>query len=67
MATHSTILAWRILWTEETGGLLSIESQNQTQLKRLSSSSSSSNELNILFYTKSSKSVNFILTAHHNS
>ena len=56
MATHSTILAWRILWTEETGGLLSIESQNQTQLKRLSSSSSS-NELNILFYTKSSKSV----------
>ena len=66
MATHSTILAWRILWTEETGGLLSIESQNQTQLKRLSSSSSS-NELNILFYTKSSKSVNFILTAHHNS
>ena len=21
MATHSSILAWRILWTEETGGL----------------------------------------------
>ena len=21
MATHSTILAWRISWTEETGGL----------------------------------------------
>ena len=21
MATHSTILAWRILWTEEPGGL----------------------------------------------
>ena len=24
MATHSSILAWRILWTEEPGGLLSI-------------------------------------------
>ena len=27
MATHSSILAWRILWTEEHGGLQSIESQ----------------------------------------
>ena len=27
MATHSSILAWRILWTEETGKLLSIGSQ----------------------------------------
>ena len=26
MATYSTILAWRILWTEEPGGLLSIGS-----------------------------------------
>ena len=26
MATHSSILAWRILWTEETGGLQSRES-----------------------------------------
>ena len=26
MATHSSTLAWRILWTEEPGGLLSIES-----------------------------------------
>ena len=24
MATHSTILAWRISWTEETGGLQSV-------------------------------------------
>ena len=24
MATHSSIFAWRILWTEEPGGLLSI-------------------------------------------
>ena len=27
MATHSSILAWRITWTEETGGLQSIGSQ----------------------------------------
>ena len=26
MATHSRILAWRILWTEEPDGLLSMES-----------------------------------------
>ena len=24
MATHSSVLAWRISWTEETGGLQSI-------------------------------------------
>ena len=28
MATHSSILAWRIPWTEEPGGLQSMESQN---------------------------------------
>ena len=27
MATHSGILAWRIPWTEETGGLQSMGSQ----------------------------------------
>ena len=27
MATHSSILAWRIPWTEETGGLPSMGSQ----------------------------------------
>ena len=27
MATHSSILAWRIPWTEESGGLLSMGSQ----------------------------------------
>ena len=26
MATHSSVLAWRTLWTEEPGGLLSIGS-----------------------------------------
>ena len=27
MATHSSILAWKILWTEEPGRLQSMESQ----------------------------------------
>ena len=27
MATHSSILAWRIPWTQETGGLQSMGSQ----------------------------------------
>ena len=35
-ATHSSILAWRIPWTEEPGRLQSMGSQSQTQLKRLS-------------------------------
>ena len=33
MATHSSILAWEIPWTEEPAGLQSMESQNsQTRL-----------------------------------
>ena len=32
MATHSSIFAWRIPWTEELGGLQSIGSQSQTWL-----------------------------------
>ena len=35
MATHSSFLAWRILWTERLGGLPSMGSQRQTQLKQL--------------------------------
>ena len=31
MATHSSILAWRIPWTEEPGGLHSTGSQSRTQ------------------------------------
>ena len=43
MATHSSVLAWRILWTEEPGGLPSMGSHrvSRTRLKRFSSSSSS--------------------------
>ena len=32
LATHSRILAWRIPWTEEPGGLQSMGSQSQTRL-----------------------------------
>ena len=32
MATHSSILAWRISWTEEPGGLQSMGWQSRTQL-----------------------------------
>ena len=39
MATHSSILAWRILWTEKPGGLQS-QKELGTQLKLCSSSSS---------------------------
>ena len=45
MATHSSILDWRIPGMEEPGGLLTMGSQSQTQLKRLSNSSSSSHHL----------------------
>ena len=30
MATHFSILAWKILWTEEAGGLQSMGLQSQT-------------------------------------
>ena len=33
MASHSSILAWRIPWTEEPGGLQSIGSQSRTRLR----------------------------------
>ena len=31
MATHSSILAWRILWTEEPGGLLAVHGVAQSR------------------------------------
>ena len=36
MATHSSILAWRIPWTEEPSRLQSMGSQSRTQLKQFS-------------------------------
>ena len=52
MATHSSVLAWRIPGTGEPGGLLSMRSKSQTRLKRLSSSSSSSKLLSVISYLK---------------
>ena len=43
MATHSSVLVWRNPGMGEPGGLPSMGSQSRTRLKRLSSSSSSSN------------------------
>ena len=40
MATHSSVLAWRIPGTGEPGGLPSVGTQSRTRLKRRSSSSS---------------------------
>ena len=40
MATHSSVLTWRIPGTGEPGGLPSLGLQSRTRLKRLSSSSS---------------------------
>ena len=45
MATHSSVLAWRIPGMGEPGGLLSMGLHSQTGLKRLSSSSSSSSHI----------------------
>ena len=36
LATHSSILAWRIPWTEQPGWLQPIELESQTRLKSLS-------------------------------
>ena len=35
MAPHSNILAWKIPWTEEPGGLQSVGSQSRTQNEQL--------------------------------
>ena len=43
MAAHSSVLAWRILGTEEPGGVYGV-AQSRTRLKRLSSSSSAREE-----------------------
>ena len=37
MATHSSILAWKIPWTEEPGRLQSMGSQSRTQLSDFTS------------------------------
>ena len=48
MATHSIFLAWRLPGTGEPGGLPCLGSQSRTRLKRLSSSSSSSMDVQFI-------------------
>ena len=48
MATHSSILAWRIPWTEDSDGLQSMESQSQKRLKRLSTHTSTPTDIAVM-------------------
>ena len=41
MATHSSILAWEIPWTEEPGGFKSMGSQESDTTKRLNNNTGS--------------------------
>ena len=56
MATHSSVLAWRISGTGEPGGLPYMGLQSRTQMKRLSSSSSK------LTKTKDLKLITYLFT-----
>ena len=47
MATHSSILAWRIPWTEEPGGLQYSVSQELDMTERLSTSTWKQNLMQI--------------------
>ena len=51
MASHSSVLAWRIPGTGEPGGLPSVGSYSLTQLKQLSGSSSSIPPNNCIIYS----------------
>ena len=63
MATHSSILAWRIPWTEETVGLQSTGSQSQTRLKQLSMHTYSVRLRHRAWYMGSSQSPSFLKPA----
>ena len=45
MAAHSSILTWRIPWTEEPGGLLSPRGRKETRLKQLSTHAGTGNKV----------------------
>ena len=64
MATHSSVLAWRIPGTGEPGGLPSMGSQSRTRLKRLSSSSSSGSSKEIVHWAVTSLCANLAIVAH---
>ena len=47
MATHSSILPWKIPWTEKVGGLQSMWSQSQTQVSNKQHRSSNKGSLKV--------------------
>ena len=49
MATHSSILAWEISWTEEPGGLQSMESQESDIMQWLKNNNNKNATLRVLF------------------
>ena len=50
MKTHSSMLAWRIPWTEEPGGLQSTGFQRvKTQLRRCSTHAHTQEQLNFIY------------------
>ena len=57
MATHSSILAWRIPWTEKPGGLQSMGSQKSDTTERLNNNSKLSQGMLLTFRSSSSHST----------
>ena len=49
MATHTSVLAWRIPWTEEPGGLQPTGLQSQTRLSMHAHKSSRDRFLSVFF------------------
>ena len=49
MATHSSILAWRILQTEDPGGLQSIGSQKESDMTEATSHTHTLTDTSLLF------------------
>ena len=62
MATHSSVLAWRIPGTGEPGGLPSRVAQSRTRLKQLSSSSMTTCILFIMTVLSAEVSPTFLPT-----
>ena len=63
MATHSSILAWEISWTEEPGRVESMGSQkSQTQLKELNNNKSATLLILLEFKCASTLNNDWIIT-----
>ena len=57
MSTHSSILAWRIPWTEERGGLQSMESQ---RVRHDLATKQQINNVQVIFLLAKRKKVAFL-------